>query len=153
MSQLIVFASITVLLTVILHGPVYAVNVTPAGTPVLKSPGKQPPLPSEPPGVFAGFGQPAEGKLVEVVDVLVVEVEGADVVVDATVVVVVGATVVVVGATVVVVATVGNVIGSVEVVVGATVVDVVDVVEDVVVEDDDATSVVVVVPSVHTHTE
>jgi hypothetical protein len=36
--------------SVIVHGPVYAVNAVPAGTPVLPGPGQQPPDPFGPPG-------------------------------------------------------------------------------------------------------
>lgn len=54
MSQLMTLESMTVFGVVMVHDPVYAdIVLAAAFGPVLFAPGKQPPLPSGPPGVFA----------------------------------------------------------------------------------------------------
>jgi hypothetical protein len=53
-EQLTVLASITVFAAVIVQDPVYAVRAVPVGTPVFVGPGKHPPWPFAPPGVYAG---------------------------------------------------------------------------------------------------
>jgi hypothetical protein len=51
-SQFTIFLSMTVFGVVMLQGPVYVVRVVPAGTPVLATPGQQPPNGSAAPGLL-----------------------------------------------------------------------------------------------------
>src|SRR5690348_16721370 len=66
-AQVTFLPSITVPAVMIVHGPVYAVSATLAGTPVLPGPGQQPPHGSAAPGTFfPATGQGPDGRVVVV---------------------------------------------------------------------------------------